>query len=331
MPYASGGPRLWYERQGTGEPLLLITGFTISSAVFEPILPLYARRFDCITYDNRGSGRSGAPLHPTSMPELAADAARLLDDLDVDSAHVYGISMGGMIAQELALRFPERVRGLVLGGTTPGGPRAARPGLREAAALGAASAGALRDPGRPWLGAWLFSPEFRREQPERVRELLRHFDRHRAPAHGAMAHWWATVYHDTVSRLPRIQAPTLVLHGERDAMAPTANARLLAGRIPDAELVMIPAAGHAYLLERPEESFDVFADWLDRRGPIAPGRPNRGLGARVEPLTRALGLPIGAARTGASLLGAGTQRLRRGTPAPTHQGGHDVATDRRAA
>jgi len=331
VPYALRRPRLYYERRGAGEPLLLITGFTISSAVFDPVLDLYAGAFECITYDNRGSGRSGAPLHPTSMAELAADAARLLDALEIDSAHVYGLSMGGMVAQELALRFPERVRGLILGGTTPGGPRAVRPALSELGALAAASAGALHEEGRPWLGAWLFSPEFRRDQPERVRELLRHFDRHRAPAHGALAHWWATVYHDTVSRLGRIQAPTLVLHGERDAMAPVANARLLAERIPDAQLVLVEAAGHAYLLERPEEAFTALAGWLEARSPIPAGRPNRGIGARAEPLTRALGLPIGALRTGASLLGAGTERVRRGAPAPHDQGGPDVATDRRAA
>jgi pimeloyl-ACP methyl ester carboxylesterase len=310
MAYALSRPRLWYERHGSGEPLLLITGFTISSAVFEPILPLYGRRFECLTYDNRGSGRSGAPLMPTSMPELAADAARLLDALDVESAHVYGLSMGGMIAQELALRFPERVRGLVLGGTTPGGPRAFRPGMREVQALATSAAAGVHRPGRPWLAEWLFSPEFRREQPERVQRLLEHFDRHRAPAHGALAHLWASVYHDTFSRLGSIQAPTLVLHGEHDAMTPLANARLLAERIPDAELRVVPAAGHAYLLERPEESLDLLTEWLDERGPIAAGRPNRGVAGRAEPVTRRLGLPISAARTGASLLAAGAERLR---------------------
>ena len=302
---------LHYERSGAGEPLLLITGFTISSAVFDPVLELYGERFDTITYDNRGSGRSGAPLRPTSMAELAADAAGLLEELGVESAHVYGLSMGGMIAQELALRFPERVRGLVLGGTTPGGPRAARPTLRELAALGGAAAGGWRDGERSWLGEWVFSDEFRGEQPERARELLRHFGRHRATPQGMWAHWWASVYHDTTARLHCIQAPTLVMHGERDAMAPIANARLLAERIPDAELCIVPGAGHAYMLERPRASFELLTGWLDRRGPIAAGAARSGAAARTEPLTRALGLPIGAARTGASLAGLGFDKLRR--------------------
>lgn len=311
MPYALHRPRLHFERTGSGEPLLCITGFTISCAVYEPVLPLWSTRYECITYDNRGSGRSGAPWRTTSMPELASDAARLLDALDVPSAHVFGISMGGMIAQELALRFPERVRGLILAGTTPGGPRAIRPAVKELAAVGVGMASTLRDPGRPWLAPLLFSETFRREQPERVRELLRHFAAHGPTPWGANAHWWATVYHDTVSRLGQIQAPTLVLHGGADSFSPLANAELLAQRIPDAELAIVPGAGHACVLEAPDVSFGLMTDFLDGRAPIAAGRPRSAFAARREPLTRALGLPIGAVRTGGSLAALAAGRLTR--------------------
>ena len=328
MPYAGGGPRLYFDRRGRGAPMLWITGFTISSAVFDPILGLYDERLDCVTYDNRGAGRSAAPLRPTSIPELAGDAARVLDAAGVASAHVYGLSMGGMVAQEMAIRFPERVRGLVLGASTPGGPRAIRPTRAELAALARGAAGALREPDRAWLGTMLFSPEFRAAHPDRVRELLAFFNAHRAKAHGVVAQTWATVYHDTVARLPRIQSPTLVLHGQRDAMAPLGNSRLLAQRIPDAELAVVPAAGHAYPLERPEASRDLLFDWLDRREPIAPGRPRRGLVGLSEPVTRALGLPIGALRTGRSLIGVAADRVSRRSH---DRGGHDVAPDRRAA
>jgi len=306
----------------------MITGFAISAAVFDPVLPLYEQHFECIVYDNRGSGRSQATAWPMSIPQLAGDAARLLDALSIDSAHVCGVSMGGMIAQELAIRFPERVRGLILGGTTPGGPRAVRPSLGELAALLGQSVGALRRPGRPWLSAMLFTDTFRREHPERVRELLAYFARHRASPPGLAAHWWATVYHDTVSRLDRIQAPTLVLHGEHDALSPLANARLLASAIPDAQLVIVPRSGHAFALERPEESLAIVLQWLRARAPIAAGVPNAGLRARAEPLTRALGLPVGAIRTGASLLRLGRHRYAESGP---NKGGHDVAVDRRAA
>jgi 3-oxoadipate enol-lactonase len=319
VPFAGGGPRLHYERSGSGEPLLLITGFTISAAVFEPVLPLYTRRFACVSYDNRGSGRSASPLHPTSIPELAGDACRVLDAAGIESAHVYGLSMGGMIAQEMAIRFPERVRGLVLGCSTPGGPRAIRPTLSELGALGAGMLAGMREPGFPVLARMLFSPAFRENHPERVRELLRFFAAHRAGPWGGASHFWASVYHDTVARLGTIQAPTLVMHGGADTMAPIANARLLADRIPDAELCVVPGTGHAYLLEDPETSFDLFTDWLDRRSPIAPGVEHTGFAKRVEPLTRALGLPVGALRTGRSLIALATERTPalgpgRGTP-----------------
>src|SRR3954466_10800787 len=154
--------------------MLWIAGFTISSDVFGPVLPLYEDRFDCVLYDNRGAGRSRGRPGLTSMAELAADAAGLLDRLGIESAHVHGLSMGGMVAQELALRFPERVRGLILGGTTPGGPRAVLPAAGGLAAPGGAIAR------RRSLADALFSPGFRRDHPERVRALLPYFARHRA-------------------------------------------------------------------------------------------------------------------------------------------------------
>lgn len=312
MPHTVSRPRLYWERRGQGEPALLITGFALSGAIFEPVLAPYERRFECILYDHRGAGRSDAPLHPTSMPELAADAVRVLDELEIESAHVYGVSMGGMVAQELALRFPERVRALILGCTSPGGPRAVRPTLAEARALGGAIATGLRQPGRPWLGGALFSEPFRREHPDRVRDLLEPFARHRAPPHAVAWHWWASVYHDTVARLGQIEAPTLVMHGECDGLAPIANARLLAERIPDAELAVVPRAGHAYALEEPEASHRMLVEWLERRSPIPAGPPRTGLAARAEPFTRALGLPVGVARTGRSLAGLAAGRIRAG-------------------
>lgn len=296
----AGALRLHYQRDGRGEPLLWITGFAISSEIFAEGLTSYARDFDCIRYDNRGAGRSQAPWRPTSMAALAGDAVALLDTLGIASAHVYGLSMGGMIAQEVAIRFPDRVRALVLGATTSGGPRAILPSP-AAAALGARAA-----PGRlraELVAGMLFSPEFRREHPDRVRQALSALAAHRASAHGIAGHWWSSFFHDTHTRLARIAAPTLVLHGGEDRLIPVANARVLAARIPDATLRVLTGTGHAYLLEDPQESYRLFTQWLRERSPVAPGPPLTGFAARTEPVSRVLGLPLGAWRTGRSLAG----------------------------
>ena len=262
---------LYHERHGTGEPLLLVTGFAISAAVFEPVLGLYAAHFECILYDHRGSGRShGRAPAPRTMGALADDAAGLLDELGIERAHVYGVSMGGMVAQEIALRHPDRVRTLILGCTSPGGPRAARPGVRELAALAGGTVGE-RSP----RAAALFSADFRRRHPRRVRELLRPFNAHPTPRAAVVAQIAASALHDTCSRLERIAAPTLVLHGERDHLVPLANGRTLARLIPGAELRVIRGAGHAYALERPHAALEALLTWLTRTREEAHVAPDR--------------------------------------------------------
>jgi pimeloyl-ACP methyl ester carboxylesterase len=172
--------RLHVEREGTGEPLLWITGFAISSEIFAPVIHHYAGEFECLRYDNRGAGRSQVPWWPTSVPELAADAVRVLDALGVESAHVYGLSMGGMVAQEVALRFPDRVRALVLGATWHGGPRVRLPSPAVAAAL--TSRGAPATVRAQLVGRALFSERFRAEHPELVGQHLRNLGSHPASA-----------------------------------------------------------------------------------------------------------------------------------------------------
>lgn len=301
MPFLRvNGAGLHYTRTGPGpdtgaEPLLWLPGFAISARAWEPVLPHYSDTFDCISFDNRASGRSGPSRRVISIPSLAGDAVGVLDALGIESAHVYGISYGGMVAQEMAIRFPERVRGLILGGTSPGGPRAAVPSPAHLLRLGQSMR--ATGSGRYGLSAALFSERFLREEPERARKLTVNLQRHRAPFSGVAAHLLASVYHDTVSRLRLIQAPTLVVHGGADRMTPLGNARLLAERIPDAELAIIEGAGHAYLLEKPEESAEIALDFLRRRRP-ATGRRRRD---PTEPLTRAWGLQVGALRTAHSL------------------------------
>jgi 3-oxoadipate enol-lactonase len=288
------GAGLYYSRVGEGEPLLWLPGFAISSKAWEPVLHHYSPAYDCISFDNRASGRSGPTRRVISIPQLAGDAVGVLDALGIESAHVYGVSYGGMVAQEMAIRFPNRVRGLILGGTSPGGPLAVRPDVRGLVGLGRTM---RRSSGRYGLSGALFSDEFRRAHPEHARELTENLQQHRAPHSGVLAHLLASVYHDTMSRLRLIRSPTLVVHGGNDQMTPLRNAELMVDRIPDAELAVIAGTGHAYLLEKPEESAEVVLDFLRRRQPKA-GRPRRD---PTEPVSRAWGLPVGAARTARSL------------------------------
>lgn len=307
MPHAriGRGPlRLWYDviepAAGDGEPLLWLPGFALSGAAFDAVLPHYSS-LRSITFDHRRTGRSrGAPGLPglVSVPQLAGDAVGLLDALEIESAHVYGVSYGGMVAQELAIRFPDRVRGLILGGTTPGGPRAVLPSMGQL--IGLAKDIGARGSGQGLAGA-VFSPAFRTADPSHARALARGMRVHRAPLDGVLAHLVASTYHDTYHRLGRITAPTLVLHGSADTMTPLENARLLARSIPDAELSIVPGAGHAYLLEQPDESARRVLEFLERRRPVA-GPAASSVRSLTEPVTRALGLPVGMARTARSAL-----------------------------
>ena len=122
MPYVhANGINIYYEEHGTGEPLVLIMGFTVSSVGWHWNIPDFAKQFRVIAFDNRGVGQSDKPDVPYSMAMFADDTAGVLAGLGIDKAHIFGISMGGMIAQEFALRYPQRVKTLTLGCTNCGG------------------------------------------------------------------------------------------------------------------------------------------------------------------------------------------------------------------
>jgi 3-oxoadipate enol-lactonase len=288
-------PRLYVSDRGSGEPVLLITGWTISSVVFDPVAHLYIPHARVIAYDHRGAGRSAPWPAPVSMAMLAADAARVLADRGLRHAHVVGLSMGSAVALELAIRMPQRVKSLVLVGGGAGGPSTVRPGLGEAAR---AAGAVVRDSARHrhiWPAAALFSQQFRDEQPDRVSEYMPYFARHRAPP------WtigWQTLAVACFGRrgsLERVQAPTLVLHGELDVMAPAANAALLADGIPGAELRVVSGAGHAVPLEHPAACASLLVDWVRRHAEADP--PTLPLVSRVgERVTRPLALPSGTLR-----------------------------------
>jgi 3-oxoadipate enol-lactonase len=255
-PAASGfaeanGARLYYEVYGDGEPLLLIPGLAINHLGRADEVPAYAGEYKVIVFDPRGTGQSSFPEGvDLTMAVMADDAAALLDALGVDAAHVYGVSMGGMVAQEMALRHPEKVRSLILGATTPGGPHAV------AAEAWATAANLLEA---------MFSPAYLAEHRS---EAIEHFERIASgpatPPEVIAAHTRAMAGHDTYDRLPSITAPTLVIDGADDPVVPAGNSRILAERIPGAELVLLEGARHSYMVEKRVEANAAVLDFLHR-------------------------------------------------------------------
>jgi 3-oxoadipate enol-lactonase len=258
MTLASVGDiELDYERSGEGPPLLMIMGMSGTALSWsEPFLSLLREDFDVIAYDHRGVGASSRLEGPTTIREMAADAAGLLDALELESAHVLGISMGGMIAQELALAHPARIRTLALGCSYCGGPRSARTSDEVVARLQRSWSSGDRELAMRTSWEINVSPAFAGEEQQWAQFVARAMRRSVAvPVIQQQAH--AIAGHDTSERLRQIALPTLVIHGSLDQLLPVANGRLLAELIPGAQLEIFDDVGHLFFLERPQRSAEL--------------------------------------------------------------------------
>ncbi len=255
-------PRITWERRGAGAPLLLIHGLGYARWGWEPVLPGLTDQFDVILFDNRGIGESDAPPGPYTAFEMAGDAVRVLDEAGVERAHVVGTSLGGMVAQELALAYPERVDRLVLACTTPGGPKAhPMPQVTVELMIEAATlepAVALRR-----FVENALAPATVAAQPELVDRIMAHrLATAQAPvAWAAQASAGATF--DAYDRLGGVTTPTLVQHGDEDVVVDPRNADLLVGLLPDARLERFPGTGHVYFWEAPEQFVASVAAFLE--------------------------------------------------------------------
>jgi pimeloyl-ACP methyl ester carboxylesterase len=240
-----------------GPPLLLIMGLSGTALHWgEPFLTELRRDFDVIAYDHRGVGASTRLAGGVTVAQMADDAAALLQELEIDSAHVLGISMGGMIAQELALDHPESVRTLTLGCTYCGGPGSALAGEEVVNRLSEAMMSG--DRARAIRTGWEInvSPQFAAGE-EQWRAFAAIAERRAVAVAVVMAQMQAVLGHDTSARLPELRVPTLVVHGTADEMLPVANGRLIASLIPDARLEIFDGVGHLFFWERPERSAEL--------------------------------------------------------------------------
>ncbi len=254
--------KIAWERHGAGAPLLLIHGLGYARWGWEPVVPGLAERFEVLLFDNRGIGESDAPPGPYTVAEMAADTVQVLDEAGVERAHVVGTSLGGMVAQEIALSHPERVDRLVLACTTPGGPHAhpmpavtvrlmtEAAGLEPAVALRRFVENAL-------------APATVAERPELVERIMEHRLRTAQDPVAWAAQAAAGAGFDAGGRLGGLQSATLVQHGSDDVVVDPRNADLLAERLPDARLERFPGCGHLFFWEASERFVSSVAAFLE--------------------------------------------------------------------
>ena len=251
-------PRIAWERRGAGFPLVLVQGLGYARWGWEPVVDLLADRFEVILFDNRGIGASEAPPGAYSAAEMAEDTRRVMDEAGVERAHLLGASLGGMIAQELALETPERVEKLVLVCTTPGGSNSApMPGqtvqlMAEAPTL------------EPLVALRKFvenalAPDPPDDLVERI--LARRIETAQPPS-AWFSQASAGAAFDAWDRLPQLAVPTLVVHGTADVVVDPANAHLLVERIPDARLELFHGCGHLLFWEQPDRFVGVVGEFL---------------------------------------------------------------------
>ena len=249
---AANGIDIYYERSGDGPRLLFLNGSGSTLATSALLIKPFAQRFDVAAHDQRGLGETSIPPGPYTMADYAADATALLDHLGWDSCRVFGVSFGGMVAQELAVTSPERVERLVLSCTSPGGAGGASYPLHELEHLPekerAAKAVQLLDTrfDRQWLAehpndrALVEMMAARRSGTQTDDQLRGQAEQLRARAH-----------HDVCDRLHRITCPTLVASGRYDGIAPLPNGEFIAAHVPHSEL-RIYEGGHAFFAQDPK-------------------------------------------------------------------------------
>lgn len=259
MPFATlPDVSLYYEEVGAGDPLLLISGQGGDHHGWDTVRDDFATKYHVITFDHRGTGQSDKPREPAySTRGFANDAVALMDVLGIERAHAYGISMGGRICQWLGIDHGARIGSLVLGCTTPGNAH----GVARPPEVDAKMANRPTDPAAAaaFLAEQMVSPAWSAAHPEYMAYLIA---REPIPPFAQKLHYLASEGHDTWDLLPAITVPTLVIHGTEDTINPTANAPLLAERIPNAELHMVEGGRHGYFLEFREEASAAVLDFL---------------------------------------------------------------------
>src|SRR5271168_365579 len=247
MPFVENqGAKIHWDEQGQGPPVLLIMGLGYPSCMWHRTQPVLAEQYQTIALDNRGVGQSDAPPGAYPIALMASDAAAVLDAAGIESAHVFGVSMGGMIAQEFALQYPSRVRSLILGCTAAGGPHAVQ--AQPEALQAILRRDVTPEQAKEAIIPFIYDAATPRE---RIDEDMAIRMKWYPTPQGYMGQLQGIFGWEAYSRLAQITAPTLVIHGETDQLVPVANGRLISDRIPGAKLMLIPHASHIFESDQP--------------------------------------------------------------------------------
>lgn len=257
MPEAkSNGVTLGYALQGEGPPLLMITGFRRSRVVWmPPLIEVLKQHFTLVLFDTRGTGDSDKPEDGYTIQAFADDSAGLLRHLKLGPASVFGVSMGGMIAQQVAARHPDVVRALAIGCSHGGNAGSVKPERRiwELLRLMPQAGMDAREVARLQEEAYV-TDNFREQNRATLEALFEVVNQNPTPPHAVKGHLAAIEAFEGEADLPNIAAPTLVITGREDKLIPAANSELLAERIPGAKLVLLPDAAHFFWIEKPVET-----------------------------------------------------------------------------
>jgi pimeloyl-ACP methyl ester carboxylesterase len=275
------GINIAYRVRGEGPPLVLVIGYRLSSAAWPAaFVEMLTRQFTVVTLDNRGTGLSDKPVQGYAIANMARDVCGLLDELGIARAHLLGYSMGGAIAQEFVRQFPERVSSVILCATMCGGPRAtyANPSVvRVMRDLD----GLSPEQGARQIWKVTYSPGYLDRHQQFAEEQMRREIALPTPLHAADLQFQAFAEFDGSKALAEIHCPTLVLTGDLDELISPQNSVMMARRIPDAKLVVIPG-GHRVLWEATEECIDLITDFLNaiHDKPVAKRHDEDGLQCR---------------------------------------------------
>lgn len=242
---------LYYETYGQGTPLVLIMGLRRNLTWWYRQIPELSRHFHVVAFDNRGAGRSDKPAMDYSIRLFADDTAGLMETLGIQNAHILGVSMGGYIAQELALHHPDKVRSLLLGCTSCGGTRTAVMSEERLKKFTANEGLTPEEILRKDMDIY-FSDGFIQDHPDEVQELIEISLRHYQPADAFFRQFAACRHHDTADRLSRIKVPVLIAAGDDDPLVPSVNSTILKELIPGAELCFFPECRHCFFIEAAE-------------------------------------------------------------------------------